>query len=223
VSAEVAERARDLGAGNVEVIPHGVDTSLFRPTDDTPARDTPYFVYTGTMSDLLGAGVFVRAMPIVLDKHPKARLRFFGQGNEEPMLRELAAELAPDAVEFGGVVPPAQVRRWISGAVGALASVVPGRGYDFAIATKIYAAAACGTPSVFAGVGASAALVEGNKLGLVAEYTPEAVAAQMIAMLDGERPDGERLVTWIHDNASMANNGRRAAAWITEDVRRVRL
>ncbi|MFI7674921.1 glycosyltransferase family 4 protein [Actinophytocola sp. NPDC049390] len=222
VSEQVAGRARDLGARDVEVVPHGVDTDLFHPTDDTPAPDVPYFVYTGTMSDLLGAGVFVRAMAIVLDKYPKARLWFFGQGNEEPMLRELAAELAPDAVTFGGVVPPAEVRRWISGAVGALASIVPDRGYDFAIATKLYAAAACGTPSIFAGVGASATLIRDNGLGLVADYTPESVAEQMIAMLEGDRPEGERLVKWVHENASMANSGRRAAAWITENARRPR-
>ncbi len=220
VSEEVAERARALGARNVEVVANGVDTSLFQPTDDSPAPDVPYFVYTGTMSDLLGAGIFVRAMPIVLEKHPKARLWFFGQGNEEPLLRELAAELAPEAVEFGGVVPPAQAARWISGAVGALASVVPGRGYDFAKATKIYAAAACGTPSLFAGIGASATLIEENDLGLVAEYTPEAVAARMIAMIEGERPDGGRLVRWVHDNASLATGGRRAARWITADLER---
>jgi hypothetical protein len=122
-------------------------------------------------------------------------------------------------VDFSGVVPPAQAAGWISGAVGALASIVPGQGYDFAHATKIYAAAACGTPALFAGVGASAALVEENDLGLVAEYTPESVAAQMIAMLDGERPDGERLVRWARDNASLATTGAAAAKWITAEQR----
>lgn len=219
VSDGVAERVRALGASNVEVVANGVDTTLFHPVPDLPAPDAPYFVYTGTMSELHGADVFVRAMPIVLDKHPRARLRYFGQGTAVPGLRTLAAELAPDAVEFGGVVPPAQAARWISGATGALASIVPGQGYDFAQATKIYAAAACGTPALFAGVGASATLVEENKLGLVADYTPEAVAAQLIAMLDGERPDGERLVRWARENASLATTGELVARWITDDAR----
>ncbi|MBO0839861.1 MAG: glycosyltransferase, partial [Sciscionella sp.] len=159
--------------------------------------------------------VFVRAMPTVLAKYPKARLRFFGQGAAEPQLRALAADLAPDAVEFGGVVPPKEAAGWLSGAVAGLVSIVPGKGYDFAKPTKIYAAAACGTPVLFAGVGASAELIEDNRLGVVAEYTPEAVAARMIAMLDGERPDGAKLVDWVTKNASLANTGRAAATWIT--------
>jgi glycosyltransferase involved in cell wall biosynthesis len=218
VSDGVAERARALGARNVRVFAHGIDTGQFAPAVDLPAPDAPYFVYTGTMSELHGAEIFVRAMPILLETHPEVRLRFFGQGTDVPRLRELAAELAPDSVTFGGVVPPAEAARWISGAVGGLASIVPGQGYDFAHATKVYAATACGTPALFAGVGTTATLVQDNDLGLVAEYTPEAVAERMITMLDGERPDGERLVRWTRENASLATTGSTAAKWITSDL-----
>ena len=199
------------------MVANGVDTTSFHPVD-APVSGEPYFVYTGTMSEWQGADVFVRAMPAVLEKHPKARLRFFGQGSAEPALRTLASSLAPEAVEFGGVVPPADAARWISGAAGALVSIVPGQGYDFAKPTKIYAAAACGTPVLFAGVGASASMVTENKLGLVADHTPEAVAAQMIAMLDAPRPDGDHLVNWVAENASLATTGTVAARWITTDV-----
>ncbi|GAB1511810.1 glycosyltransferase family 4 protein [Actinophytocola sp. KF-1] len=219
VSDGVAERARALGARNVEVIANGVDTAQFQPVAGATGEE-PYFVYTGTMSEWQGCEVFVQAMPLVREKHPTARLRFFGQGSAEPALRELAAKIAPDAVAFGGVVPPADAARWLSGASGALVSIVPGKGYDFAKPTKIYAAAACGTPVLFAGVGASAELIEENKLGSVAAYTPADVAAKMIAMLDGERPDSAHLVEWVRENASLATTGRLAAAWITEHARR---
>ena len=218
VSDGVAERVRELGvpADRVRVVQNGVDTSTFRPVE--AASDERYFVYTGTMSEWQGSDVFVRAMPQVLAKHPDAKLRFFGQGTAEKALRALAADLAPDAVEFGGVVPPAQAARWISGSVGSLASIVPGQGYDFAKPTKIYAAAACGTPMLFAGVGASAELIRDNQLGLVAEYTPEAVAEQMIAMLDGYKADSDHLVAWVAENASLATTGRNAAQWVAEDL-----
>lgn len=219
VSDGVAERARALGARNVEVVANGVDTTRFRPVE-APRAEQPYFVYTGTMSEWQGCDVFVRAMPLLREKHPTARLRFFGQGSAEPALRELAGRVAPDAVEFGGVVPPEEAARWISGAAGALVSIVPGKGYDFAKPTKIYAAAACGTPVLFSGVGASAELIEENKLGLVAGYGPGEVAEKMAAILDGEHPDGDHLVSWVRDNASLATTGRLAAAWITSDVRR---
>ena len=222
VSDGVGDRVHELGVPRerIKVAANGVDTEQFHPVPDLPAVPEPYFVYTGTMSEWQGADVFVRAMPIVLEKFPDARLRFFGQGAAEPQLRRLASELAPDNVEFGGVVPPADAARWLSGAVGALVSIVPGKGYDFAKPTKIYAAAACGTPVVFAGTGASTALVEDNELGLVAEYTPESVAAQMIALLNGYVVDREHLVGWVRENASLASTGRMVAQWITSDLGR---
>lgn len=216
VSDGVAERARALGARNVEVIANGVDTAQFQPVA-TESAD-PYFVYTGTMSEWQGCEVFVEAMALVREKHPTATLRFFGQGSAEPALRKLAAEVAADSVEFGGVVPPAEAARWISGASGALVSIVPGKGYDFAKPTKIYAAAACGTPVLFAGVGASAELIEENKLGSVAAYDAKDVAAKMVAMLDGERPDSAHLVEWVRENASLATTGKLAAAWIAANA-----
>lgn len=222
VSDGVADRVHELGVPRqrIKVAANGVDTSVFHPIDGVSSVDAPYFVYTGTMSEWQGSDVFVRAMPTVLAKHPEAKLRFFGQGAAEPELRALATGLAPDAVEFGGVVPPAEAARWISGATGALVSIVPGKGYDFAKPTKIYAAAACGTPVLFAGEGASAELVNGNSLGVVAQYTPESVAAQMIALLDGYSVDCEHLVSWVRENASLATTGRTVARWITEDMRR---
>ncbi|MFC5285801.1 glycosyltransferase family 4 protein [Actinokineospora guangxiensis] len=221
VSDGVAERVRELGvpADRVRVVQNGVDTSTFHRTEAEPVPDGKgYFVYTGTMSEWQGSDVFVRAMPAVLAKHPDVTLRFFGQGTAEKALRALAADLAPGRVEFGGVVPPAEAARWISGAVGSLASIVPGQGYDFAKPTKIYAAAACGTPMLFAGVGASAELINDNKLGLVAEYTPEAVAEQMLALLDGHAVDRDHLVSWVGENASLATTGRNAARWVAEDL-----
>jgi glycosyltransferase involved in cell wall biosynthesis len=221
VSDGVADRVRELGVprDRIKVVANGVDTAQFHPTVDVPTGE-PYFVYTGTMSEWQGADVFVRAMPIVLGKHPEVRLRFFGQGSAEPALKALATELAPDNVEFGGVVPPAAVARWIGGASGALVSIVPGKGYDFAKPTKIYAAAACGTQVLFAGVGASAELITANELGVVADYTPESVAAQMIALLDGYAVDRQHLVRWVQENASLATSGRTVAQWITEDLGR---
>ncbi|PRX47767.1 glycosyltransferase involved in cell wall biosynthesis [Prauserella shujinwangii] len=221
VSDGVAGRVRELGVPDhkVVVVPNGVDTTVFHTALDVPEPEAPYFVYTGTMSEWQGADVFVRALPAVLERNPKVRLKFFGQGSAEPRLRELAAELAPDNVDFGGVVPPGEAARWIRGATGALVSIVPGQGYDFAKPTKIYAAAACGTPVLFAGTGASEELVRDNELGVVADYTPQAVADRMIALLDDHRRDPEHLAGWVRDNASLTNTGRLAARWITEDLR----
>ena len=219
VSDGVAERAVALGATpeRVEVVSNGIDTATFTPgahrEDDDPG---PLLVYTGTMSEWQGADVFVRALPKVRRSVPEARLVFLGQGSAEPELRELASRLAPGAVEFGGIVPPEAAARLLRSARGALVSIVPGRGYDFARPTKIYAATACGTPVLFAGAGDAAALVRDNGLGLVADHDPDDVADRMIDLLTGAAIDPDHLVRWTEENASLHSTGRRAARWIEQ-------
>lgn len=223
VSEGVAERVRNFGAARnrIKVVANGVDTETFHPITEVAEVEDPYFVYTGTMSEWQGPEVFVRALALVLRTQPKVRLKFFGQGAAESHLRTLASELAPNNVEFGGVVPPTEAARWISGATGALVSIVPDLGYDFAKPTKIYAAAACGTPVLFAGADSSsgAKLVQDNALGAVAEYTPESVAEQMLSLLDGHHRDEANMIEFTRTNASLATTGRAAAQWVTDDMR----
>src|SRR5690606_9186083 len=101
-----------------------------------------YFVYTGTMSEWQQPDVFIRALASIASEVPDVRLKFFGQGAVEHQLRELAEEILPGRVDFGGVVSPQISASWIRGAVASLVSIVPGIGYDFARPTKTYAAAA---------------------------------------------------------------------------------
>jgi glycosyltransferase involved in cell wall biosynthesis len=90
-------------------------------------------------------------------------------------------------------------------------------GYDFAKPTKIYAAAACGTPVVFAGNGAGAELVSANRLGWRADYNAESVAEAMIAAARHEASGGRKLLApdrsrWVSENASLEAIGKQAAA-----------
>lgn len=221
ISDEVTDRIARFGVrpDRIATVGNGIDTDVFAP--DGPAADggAPYFVYTGTMSEWQGPEVFIRALPLVREHFPEVELRFFGQGASEAQLRELAARTAPDAVTFGGVVPPERSAEWIRGAIGALVSIVPGLGYDFARPTKTYAAAACGTPVVFAGSDASSGgiLVGEHGLGVHAAFTPEAVADAMLALLRAhgtDRAAAERRhrAAWVERNASLHAVGDSAAA-----------
>ena len=216
VSESVAEKVTGFGvpAERVRVVGNGIDTTVFGPSGRTAGHDGPYFVYTGTMSEWQGADVFVRALPAVLAEYPQASLRFFGQGSDEQHLRSLAEETAPGRVHFGGVVAPEETAGWIRGAAAALVSIKPGQGYDFAKPTKIYAAAGCGTPVIFAGTGDAAALVADNQLGEAARYDVDAVAAAMLRALGPEQGDGGRAgrADWVQQHASLATSGKLAAS-----------
>lgn len=217
VSDGVAERVVSLGVpeDRIVVVGNGVDTTVFHPDpEDQVEHDAPYFVYTGTMSEWQGADVFVRALAEVRRTHPTARMVFLGQGSELPDLKRLAERTVPGAVDFPGVVPPREAARWLRGAVAAMVSIKPGLGYDFAKPTKIYAATACGTPVVFAGVGAGRDLVNDERLGWGPGYSEEGVAQALLAALDAREAgmvDPAHLVSWTADNASLSSAALRAA------------
>ncbi|UJP11484.1 glycosyltransferase family 4 protein [Microbacterium sp. KUDC0406] len=190
VSSEVTERLEALGAdpARIATVGNGIDTSVFSPEVPLPEAADDYFVYTGTMSEWQRPSVFIEALALIAEESD-VKIRFFGQGSVEAELRELAERIVPGRVEFGGVVSPAESARWIRGAAGALVSIVPGIGYDFAKPTKTYAAAAVGTPVLFAGAAAGGDLVRQAGLGCAVEFRAEAVAEGMRQLL-GERASG---------------------------------
>ncbi len=213
VSEPVAAQVRRFGipAARICVVGNGIDTTVFGPSGNTAGETVPYFVYTGTMSEWQGAEVFIRALEVVREHRPEVKLRFFGQGTDEPHLRQLAGLIAPEHVHFGGVVPPERAAEWIRGASAALVSIKPGAGYDFAKPTKIYAAASCGTPVIFAGEGDGAAVVADNALGVAPGYDHRSVAEAMLGYLENGDGGGEARTRWVAGNASLAASGRLAA------------
>jgi glycosyltransferase involved in cell wall biosynthesis len=216
VSPEIVERVQALGAEprRVALIGNGVDTTVFRQDLAPPASARPYFVYTGTMSEWQGPQIFVRALAELDDAD--VELLFLGQGAAERELRALAEDVAPGRIRFGGLVSPEESARWIRGAVGALVSIVPGIGYDFARPTKTYAAAACGTPVLFAGPATGGELVRDNRLGVAVGFEPSEVSQAMRLLREQsrsgetERRRAER-AGWAAAEASLAAVAARAA------------
>ena len=223
-SAGVVERVRALGAEASEV-GNGVDTEVFTPHGPRAQQDRPYLVYTGTASEVHGAGVFTRAMSRVAAERPEARLVFIGQGSDVPAMREQVAALPPGTVDFRPRMSPEEVARWIRGARASLASVLPGP-YAFAFPSKVYAAAACGTPVLFAGVGPARELIAAGRLGHAVEHDVEEVAAAMVEALDdvvgdsgAESEERRRLAAWAAEHVSAAAVARRAVDVIEQAVR----
>ncbi|MGA7205099.1 MAG: glycosyltransferase family 4 protein [Specibacter sp.] len=222
VSEPVAEQVAKfkVPTERIQVVGNGVDTTVFTPEGAATEASKPYLVYTGTMSEWQGAEIFIQALPLVRERFPDAELRFFGQGTDEAHLQKIGAGLAPGGVHFGGVVPPAEAAEWIRGAAAALVSIKPDQGYDFAKPTKIYAAAGCGTPVIFAGQGDGAAIVADGGLGVAAGYDAGSVADAMIAVLSdatlGGTQSRESRVQWVAENASLQASGRVAAAAVLD-------
>lgn len=218
VTPEVEARVRSLGARDVVVVRHGVDTRIFRPdVEPEPAAPMgPFALYAGNASEWHGAEIFVQAMRHVLEQVPDARLVVMGHGSMRTRLEELAAGL-PDGgacVVFLPTLDPRAVSRWFRAARVALSSIRPGVGYDFAIPTKSLAAAAVGTPVLHVGPGPTGDLVREGGLGDAVEYDVQTVAEAMSRMLR-QAPDDRaraRSAAWVADRASSDATGAAVAS-----------
>lgn len=197
---------------NIFMVGTGVDTETFSLQGPTKSTEGKYFVYAGTMSEIQGAQVFVDAFALIAEENPDVRLIMFGQGVELQALKERAASVGPQ-IEFRPPTSGVDVATWLRSSLANLASVRPGKGYDFAFATKALAGLAAGSPTIYAGVGPMVDLIEENQLGKPCDWDAGSVARAMKEMI--EQPvtgaDRSRLSAWVEKHFSLESVGRTAA------------
>lgn len=215
VSHGVTRRLAELGLDKgVVTVGNGVDAGAFAaglaaPPEQDPS-ETRTFVYAGTASEWHGVQVFVDAMPKVLQHYPDARLRFIGGGSETGMLRKRAEELGLEgSVMFEPSLSPAELAPVLRDSVAALASVRAGSGYDFAFPTKLYSAAVCGAPLIYAGIGPAVdfvqSIVDGLPIGVAVRAEPIVVADAMLDQLRNPvtRLRRELVASWASEHVSL--------------------
>jgi len=171
----------DADPGRVEVVPPGVDVSVFRPRDTQAARellglprDAHVVLFAGRLQPLKGPDLLLRAIALLLERQPDLRPRLVvavvggpsGTGLEHPdALAELAAGLRiEDVVRFVPPVPPAELALW-----DAAASVVAVPSYNESFGLVAAEAQAAGTPVVAAAVGGLTTVVADGESGLLVE------------------------------------------------------
>ncbi|WP_314191286.1 glycosyltransferase family 4 protein [uncultured Arthrobacter sp.] len=196
----------------IHMVGTGVDTDTFSPVGDARPEEGTFFVYAGTMSEIQGAGVFVDAFALIAQDNPDVRLLMFGQGVELEALKARAEAIGPQ-VQFRPPTSGSEVASYFRSAIASLASVRPGKGYDFAFATKSLAGLAAGAPTIYAGGGPMVELIEENKLGIVSEWDPASVALAMKAMIASpvSEADRSRLATWTEEHFSLRSVGQAGA------------
>ena len=197
----------------------GVDTDTFTLDGDARSGEGRYFVYAGTMSEIQGAQVFIDGFALIAKDNPDVRLLMFGQGVELEALKARSASLGSQ-VEFRPPTSGSEVASWFRGSLASLASVRPGKGYDFAFATKSLAGLAAGAPAIYAGVGPMVQLIEDNRLGVATDWDAASVAVAMKAMIasPASADDRARLSAWTEKNFSLRAVGRTAAGRVLESA-----
>jgi len=191
--AERDQLAMHYGAvpERIEVVPPGVDHSVFFPADGRVAKERlgldgrRVLLFAGRIQPLKGVGLAVQCLEELHD--PDAMLLVVGgpsgpDGNEE--LRRVCA-LAHDLGVAGNVqfVPPQPHTMLADYYRAADVCIVPSRAESFGLVAL--EAAACGTPVVAASVGGLRSLVEDGATGfLVDDRDPAAYAAPVAMLLD---------------------------------------
>lgn len=177
VSRALAAKCRALGAERVDVIYNGVDTSLFAPSPADghgQGRDpqAPVILFVGNLLASKGCFDLLEAMPMLLERHPGARLVFAGSGTDRPRLGRRAASLAiATSVSFAGTIEHARLAPLMRAA-----SVVCLPSHSEGVPNVLLEAMACGTPVVATSVGGIPEVVPPHAGILVAPRQPAALA-----------------------------------------------
>ncbi len=112
---------RGIPSGKIIVSPNGVDMELFGSPPAPDARfarslglaDADTVGFIGSFYDYEGLDDLIAAMPLLLERRPKAQLLLVGGGLMESRLKaQAAASPAADRIRFVGRVPHDEVERY---------------------------------------------------------------------------------------------------------------
>ena len=175
--------ARGFPAAKLRILPIGVDLDLFAPNPlCSPSRD-PIVLFTGRLVEKKGCAHLIRAMALVEQRHPTARLLIVGDG---PLLEPLRAQARATLrrCTFLGPQPPSVVRDLMHRAsVLAAPSIVAADGDSEGLPIVLCEALALGLPiAAFRGPGVSEAVID-NESALLAPSRDDAALADCISAI----------------------------------------
>jgi D-inositol-3-phosphate glycosyltransferase len=183
----------------IAVVPCGVDTALFAPSDPGAARaslglgDEPLLLYVGRIAPIKGLQTLLDAMARLRAAGSDLRLLIVGgdtdeplEGHEADLRRRLDALGLGDTVRFVGAQPQEQLRAYY---VAADATVLPSYYESFGMVAL--EAMACGRPVIASRVGGLQTTVRD---GLTGVLVPEHDAAALAETID--RVIGDAALRW---------------------------
>lgn len=217
VSKGLIDDMAALGIPREKITLHrtGLDADLFRPYDRRLCRDqlglprdAHVLATVGALIPRKGQRFVIEALPAL----PGAILLLAGKGEDEAMLRSLAAQLGvAERVRFLGPVPHAELPILLNAAdVFVLPSSSEG------LANAWVEALACGTPVVTTPIPGAQELITDPDWGRLVARGGAAIAAAVSELL-AERPSPERVqeavagMSWQANAAALVEHWRRLA------------
>jgi glycosyltransferase involved in cell wall biosynthesis len=162
-----------------EICPLGIDTARF--SFSSKSLTTPYQLLTvGSLLPVKGQVNLIKAMAIVQENEPLARLTIVGEGKERPVLEQLIRELnLQKVVSLAGAIPSQHMPD-----IYRLSHYFVLASYYESQCVALGEALACGLPAVAPPVGYAPELLSASKAGVLAENnTPTALASAIRQLL----------------------------------------
>jgi len=193
-------------ASRMKVIHNGVDLAEFRPV--AAPRTAATLLTIASLDPWKGIDVLLRAMPVVRQQLPAARLTIAGTGPARGELEALSAALAlEDCVEFLGYQDRGNVRRLLA---TCSVFVLPSLSEPFGLV--VLEALAAGAPVVASKVGGIPEIVEHGVHALLASPGDERALAHAIVLTCTDLELRQRLSTsglqHVKSRFSWLNTGR---------------
>src|SRR6266581_2295984 len=198
--ASIIAARTGLPMNRITVVPNGVDTEGFVPTNAVEARELlglevgSWIIYVGNLVPWQGLDTALRAFPIILERCPRARFAIVGDGVLREPLEEMASTLGVrDRLLMKGPVPHEAIPTWIGAANVCLAPFARARNETIGLSPlKVYEYMSCGRPVVASDIPGVTELLTRSGGGLVVPpENPEALAAAIVQLLSSEREAGE--------------------------------
>jgi len=170
------------------VVHNGIDTKAFRPRKTSGfvrklGITGPLLLFVGRIIRQKGLEYAVKAMPLILEKHPDARFVIIGRGNRLSHVKRLVKQMGlEDSVVFPGFVPESELFEALGSCdvfiLPSLWEVLP---------ISILEAMSCGRPIVCTTAGGNAELVRNGFNGfVVSKRSPEQLSDAVIKLLDDD-------------------------------------
>jgi len=214
MAAEVGKYCERLAV----VTPFGIDCEQFKPAAPTEKPNDDFVL--GTVKGLesnSGVDYFLRAVQLLVEKHPRGRLRIIivGDGPRRQDFEKLAERLglAP-LVTFVGHVRHDEVPKYMK-----RFSVYISLSLAESFGVAVLEACACGVPVVVSNVGGLPEVLDNGKIGFLVPPRDIPAAAAILERLytDGElrRRSGQQGRSWVMDHYEWSSTAR-----IMEDLYR---
>jgi colanic acid/amylovoran biosynthesis glycosyltransferase len=210
VSEYIREKAIQAGfpEDKLRVQYTGMNCDAFTPKMSLTEKDPNLVLYVGRLVPYKGCDYLLRAMQIVKQQRPQARLVVIGDGVFRPVLEQMNRELGVDAT-FLGEVPQTTIREWLERArVFCAPSVTVEDGMSEAFGNVFTEAQCMGVPVV------------SFRHGGIPETTQEGVTGLLAPERDFELL-AQHLTQYLSDDAFWAHSRAEGMKWIRRqfDVR----